>query len=164
MEKEFIDRLNRAYFIIILTGLIMIVSLFIYAGAVEYIKREYAPFEGFSGLQETDILRYLLWGTSLLLFFLIGIAGKRILAGMTLSYGTNDEAIKFSSSIKKLSTASMISYAFSESIAICGLVLFLLSGKSSDYYAFMILSLVSFAVYFPRHIKWEKYLRKFVRL
>jgi hypothetical protein len=42
-------------------------------------------------------------------------------------------------------------------VVIYGLMLFLMGGRSSDFYFFMALSLVFFAVYFPRYGQWEEW-------
>jgi hypothetical protein len=54
-------------------------------------------------------------------------------------------------------TASVITFALSEAIAVLGLVLFLLGGARWDYYGFMAGSLLAFALYSPRRHDWERW-------
>ena len=51
---------------------------------------------------------------------------------------------------RRLSTASIVSLAIGMSIAINGLVLFLIGGRPLDFYGFAVVSLLALAVYFPR--------------
>jgi hypothetical protein len=55
--------------------------------------------------------------------------------------------------------ATVITYALCESIAIYGLILFLIGGSRFDFYTFLILSLIYFAAYFPRHHQWEEWVK-----
>jgi hypothetical protein len=50
---------------------------------------------------------------------------------------------------RRLSTASIVSLAIGMSIAINGLVLFLIGGRPLDFYGFAVVSLLALAVYFP---------------
>ncbi len=65
---------------------------------------------------------------------------------------------ELSSKIQKLFSATIITYALCESVAIFGLVLFLTGGETFDFYLFIALSLTFFAVHFPRYGQWEEYL------
>jgi hypothetical protein len=53
-----------------------------------------------------------------------------------------------------------VTYALCESIAIYGLILFLIGGRRFDFYSLVILSLIFFAVTFPRYAQWEEWLKK----
>jgi uncharacterized RDD family membrane protein YckC len=64
----------------------------------------------------------------------------------------------FSSGIQRLLILSIITYAFCESIAIFGLILFLMGGNSLDFYFFAGLSLMFYFIFFPRYYQWEEYL------
>jgi len=56
-------------------------------------------------------------------------------------------------------TAAVITYAFCESIAVLGLVLYFLGGSSTDFYVFMVISLFFFSVYFPKYERWEEWMK-----
>ncbi len=55
---------------------------------------------------------------------------------------------------------SLIIYGLSESIAIYGLVLFLMAGNSLNFYIFLILCLVCLGIYFPRYGQWEDWAKR----
>lgn len=56
------DELKRGYRVATIIGITMIVSVFIYAVVIELIKKEFAPFQGFSPFPEVEILRYIFLG------------------------------------------------------------------------------------------------------
>lgn len=161
MEISSMDELKKAYRISVIIGIAIIASVFIYAVVVELIKSEYEPFKGFSPFQEIEILRYILLGISIAEFFFIRYIRNFVLSGKTMM-ATSKQG-QFSAPIQRLITTSIVSYALCESVAIYGLVLFLIGGDSLDFYAFMVLSLVYFAVYFPRYSQWEEWMREIMR-
>jgi hypothetical protein len=55
---------------------------------------------------------------------------------------------------------SLIIYGLSESIAIYGLVLFVMAGNSLNFYIFLILCLVCLGIYFPRYSQWESWAKR----
>ena len=59
-----------------------------------------------------------------------------------------------------LPQAAIVTLALSESVAVSGLVLFLLDGISTDYYIFMLISLGFFYLFYPRYDEWEKVVRE----
>jgi hypothetical protein len=61
--------------------------------------------------------------------------------------------------VERLFQAAVVTFALSESVAIFGLVLFLLSGKAMDFYLFMFLSLFYFWFFYPKYQDWEARLR-----
>jgi len=56
-------------------------------------------------------------------------------------------------------TAAVITYAFCESIAVLGLVLYFLGGRPTDFYVFMLISLFFFSVYFPKYGWLEEWIK-----
>ncbi len=149
------DELKRGYRVATVIGIAMIVSVFIYAVVVEFIKKEFAPFGGFSPFSEVEILRYILLGISIVEFFSIRFIRNQVLSPRTevLSHQRIQPAIP----VQRLITMSIVTYALCESVAIYGLVFFLIAGDSLDFYIFMLLSLIYFAVYFPRYGQWEEW-------
>lgn len=142
MENEASIILKRKYLAINLIGLVMIASVFIYALLVEIIKRYFAPFTGFASLsgQLVDIFRYILLMIAILHFFLIRIIQKK--------YASPPAA--------NLPLAAIITFTLCESVAIYGLVLFLLAGNPANYYIFMTISVLFFYIFFPKYDHWEK--------
>lgn len=157
MEVKPLDELKRGYRLATIIGIAIIASVFIYAAVVELIKINFAPFEGFSPFPEVEILRYILLGISIAEFFLIRFIRNQIISARTEipSY------LKIQSSIpiQRLITMSVVTYALCESVAIFGFVLFLIAGDSLDFYTFMLISLIYFAVYFPRYRQWEEWVK-----
>ena len=62
-------------------------------------------------------------------------------------------------SVEKLSLTAIITFALCESVAVLGLVLFLLAGNSMDFYIFMVISLGFFTLFFPKYDQWEQRVR-----
>ena len=60
----------------------------------------------------------------------------------------------------RLQTASIVTLALCESVGVFGVVLFVISGSAADFYLFLALSLGLFAIYFPRHDRWEEWARQ----
>jgi hypothetical protein len=44
--------------------------------------------------------------------------------------------------------------------AVYGLVLFLIQGDTTDFYLFLMISLIYFTIYFPKYEKWEEWVRE----
>jgi hypothetical protein len=122
-------------------GLAMIGSVFLYAVVVEVLKRALAPFPGVAALDPApaQMLKYLFIALAFADFFLIKFF-QRIMGGGT---------------VEGLIRAAIVTFALSESVALLGLVLFLLTGNAMDFYTFMFLSLFYFWFFFPKYQDWE---------
>ncbi len=143
MAVSSVDDLKREYRLAIIIYIAMIATVFVYAVVVELIKKNFAPFKGFAPFPEVYILRYVFLGLTIADFFLIKFIWRKLLSAST----------------QKLIETSVTTYALCESVAICGLILFLTAGSSLDFYTFMILSLSFFGVYFPRYSHWQKWVK-----
>jgi hypothetical protein len=134
--------LKTRYLAVNFIGLAMIASVFVYAGVVEWIKWQWAPFAGFFQLApaQAALLKYI------------------FLAFAAIQYGV----IKFvqkivpARSVDNLPQAAIITLALCESVAVLGLVLFLLAGNTLDFYIFMLISLSFFYLFYPKYDDWEK--------
>jgi hypothetical protein len=134
--------LKTRYLAVNFIGLAMIASVFVYAGVVEWIKWQWAPFAGFFqlGPSQAALLKYI------------------FLAFAAIQYGV----IKFvqkivpARSVDNLPQAAIITFALCESVAVLGLVLFLLGGQALDFYIFMLISLGFFYLFYPKYADWEK--------
>lgn len=158
MANNSMDELKKAYRIVVIIGIAIVVSVFAYAVVVEYIKATQKPFKGFAPFPEVEFLRYLFFGLAAMQFFLI-----RFIRGFILS--KKDMTAQFtqgkpSVSIQQLTVSSIITFALCEAVAIYGLILFFIAGNSIDFYIFLIISLIYFAVYFPRYSQWEEEMKK----
>ena len=137
--------LKARYLAINFIGLAMIASVFIYAGVVEVIKWRMAPFAGFSTLDP---------GT-------VALIKYAFLAPAAAQFGIIKALQKIlpTRSVENLSLAAIITFTLCESVAVLGLVLFLLNGNSMDFYIFMVISLGFFYLFFPKYEQWEERVR-----
>ena len=134
--------LKTRYLAVNFIGLAMIASVFVYAGVVEWIKWQWAPFAGFSQLEprQATVLKYIF----------LALAGAQ--------YGAIKLVQKIvpARSVDNLPQAAIITLALCESVAVFGLVLFLLTGQAVDFYIFMLISLSFFYLFYPKYDDWEK--------
>ena len=137
--------LKARYLAINFIGLAMIAAVFVYAGVVELIKWQMAPFAGFAKLdpQTVALIKYAFLALAAAQFGVIKAVQK----------------ILPTRSVDNLSQAAVITFALCESVAVLGLVLFLLAGNSLDFYIFMVISLGFFTLFFPKYDQWEQRLR-----
>jgi hypothetical protein len=112
-----------------------------YAGVIVVLQRVLAPFSGFAALAPAQVqtLKYLFVALALGIFFLIKFL-QRIIGAR---------------SVEQLFQGAIVTFALSESVAVLGLVLFLLAGNPVDFYLFMFLSLFYFWFFYPKYKDWE---------
>jgi F0F1-type ATP synthase membrane subunit c/vacuolar-type H+-ATPase subunit K len=137
--------LKARYLAINFIGLAMIASVFVYAGVVELLKWQLAPFTGFATLDPHTValIKYV--------FLALAAANFGIIKAVQKILPTR--------SVENLSMAAIITFALCESVAILGLVLFLLAGQGLDFYIFMVISLGFFTLFFPKYDQWEQRVR-----
>jgi hypothetical protein len=135
----------------------MIGSLLIFAAVVETLKAmNYEPLGMFPGMV-LEILRYALLAMTAVEFFAIRFIRRTILSGGGRVSGLSNQGDPLLPKVQKLFTSAIVSLAFCESVGIYGLVLFVVAGSTFDFYLFIALSLVFFAVYFPKSSQWEEW-------
>ena len=134
--------LKARYLAVNFIGLAMIAAVFAYAGVVELIKWQLAPFAGFAKIdpRTADLLKYAFLALAAAQYGAIKVVQKIVPA----------------KSAANLPQAAIISFALCESVAVLGLVLFLLAGNSLDFYIFMLISLGFFYLFFPKYEQWEQ--------
>lgn len=118
-------------------GLAMMGSVFIYAAIVLAIDQGYIPYQA-----KIDIfpgIKYILLFISVLHYFIIRFFQKFSLK-----------------SAAYLPAGAIITFALCEAVAIYGLVLFLLTKNSTDFFIFMCISLLYFYLFYPRYADWER--------
>ena len=143
-EREF--RKTRTFIVFAEAGLLLII-----AGAAEVVQRQFAPFQGFFPFPQMDLLRYVLLAVAV-----IDLAIPRLLRSIIKpAPGAPWETL-----ILQLRLEAFREFAICSSIAIYGLVLFLVGGQASDCYLFMALSAAGFVIYFPRFDRWQQRLSK----
>ena len=128
MEPTSEESLRKGYRLAVYICCAMIASVFVYAGVVEYLAAKNAPFHGFRSLPPAvyDKLRLVLLGVALVDFALIPYIRNSALKGGGRP-GTATAA-RQQGPVAKLIAISTVMFALSESIAIYGLVLFLING------------------------------------
>ena len=134
--------LKSRYLAVNFIGLAMIAAVFVYAGVVELIKWQMAPFAGFAKLDPHTValLKYAFLALAAAQFGIIKVVPK----------------IMPAKSVDNLTRAAVITFALCESVAVLGLVLFLLAGNAMDFYIFMVISLGFFYLFFPKYEQWEE--------
>lgn len=122
-------------------GLFMMASVFIYAVIVLGIDKGYIPYKAGQVINPgtSAIIKYILLGVALLQYFLIKFFQKFSLKAPNY-----------------LPPGAIIIFALCEAVAIYGLVLFLLSGNSTDFFLFMAISLLYFYLFYPKYSDWER--------
>jgi hypothetical protein len=141
-----------------LIGLWMIGSVFVYAIIVEFVKNIGHSNGATSPAPSAAILRYVLFGVAAVISSLIRAINNHFLAGDVRIAGTGT-ASRYSPDIQRLMTAAVVTYAFCESIAVLGLILYFLGGSPTDFYVFMLISLFFFSVYFPKYGRWGEWMK-----
>jgi F0F1-type ATP synthase membrane subunit c/vacuolar-type H+-ATPase subunit K len=122
-------------------GLAMMASVFIYAVIVLCIDKGYIPYKVSHQIDISILakLKYILLAISIFHYFIIRFFRKFSLK-----------------SAAYLPAASILIFALCEAVSIYGLVLFLLTGNSMDFYIFMLISLLYFYLFYPKYGDWEK--------
>lgn len=160
MESISDESFRKGHRTAVLIGWFMILSVLVYAGVAEYFTRNNTPFAGFSPLP-ADVfnkLRLILLGVCLVDFALIPFLRNRVLSAQNRA-GVSPVGRPLTPE-GKLVSASIISFALCESIAIYGFILFLLNGARQEFYLFFLLSLIAFAIHFPRYEHWQEWAQK----
>ena len=143
--------LKKAYKTSSMLYVAFMLSLVIYLVVFEVLKARIPDFQGIMEKIDFLWLRYAFYALGLVQIFLI----KFIRETATKSIKTVEARIL----INHLQRMSMISAILCEVPVILGLVLFFLSGNVQDFYVLLILSFVSFVMYFPRFSNWDEWIK-----
>jgi len=129
----------------------MIVSLAVYVVIVEVLRRQQ---EGFTGCAPASAqhLPDIFMGVALLL--IIAIQKSR---NTLLKIRPTDQ---IEAKLRKLTMATIVTYALSEIPAIMGLVLFLLGGYVTEFYMLLTLSALMMGLHFPKAEHWAVWFRQ----
>lgn len=122
-------------------GLAMMASVFIYAAIVLAIDKGYIPYKAPRLVDGNTVtaLKYILLAVSLLNYFVIRFFQRFALKAANY-----------------LPPGAIITFALCEVVALFGFVLFFLSGNSTDFFLFMVISLLYFYLFYPKYADWEK--------
>jgi hypothetical protein len=126
----------------------MVGGIFFYLLLVELSKPDIHFLQGGSLSPEVTPITYFLLSFSALTLFLIWFVRSQILEGKAPGGKTP---------ASRLLTASILTDALCEMMAINGLTLFFLTRNSLNFYIFLLLSFVLFTYFFPRYAKWEEW-------
>lgn len=126
----------------------MLASLAFYAMVIEIMKTNRLPPPPFAG-DDPTVLRYLFFAVGLAMLVMARGARARMLA---VSTGASEERV----GAGRLQIATIVSLAICEAIAVLGLVLFFLTGRSGDFYLFLAVAVLGFILNFPRWRHWEE--------
>jgi hypothetical protein len=141
-----------------------IFSLVIYAALVEFFLGDLNLDAGSSDL---SYLRYIFMAAAAVEVVLMVIIKNRILSGET-KFNQQPDSGKDSPGpdegefINRLRSAHIITYALCESIAVYGLILFILEKDRTEFYAFLGVSLFLMLVHFPKYDDWKSRLEDFL--
>jgi F0F1-type ATP synthase membrane subunit c/vacuolar-type H+-ATPase subunit K len=141
-------QLRRGYWITTVIGGAMLASLAFYVLVVEIIRANRLAPPGLAG-DDPTVLRYLFVAVGVAMLVMARVERARMLAAST---GVAETRI----AAGRLQTATIVSLAASEAVAILGLVLFFLTGHSRDFYLFLAPAVLGFILNFPRWSHWEE--------
>ncbi len=150
--------LRKVYRTTVTIGLAMMASLVVCAIVVELIKKQHAAFNGYAPLSADAFttLRYTLLTFAAVEFFVIRMVNKAVLSAKAPETRTAPAAAPFA----QLMSAAIVTFALCESVALGGLVLFLIQGDTADFYLFLMISLGYFTINFPKYATWEAWVRE----
>lgn len=125
----------------------IVASLFFYALILEIIKKQLEPFRGIIGLRDSLLIRYLLYGSAILLVIAVRILQRRLLEERP---GEDSQVF-----LRRLSRIAIVTAALCEVPAILGFVYFLFTGTARDFYILFFVSLFLEFMFYPRLKTWE---------
>jgi Ca2+/Na+ antiporter len=141
----------------------MITSLGFYVLVVEMLKNIPGGTQKPDLFVDISILRYLLGGLSIGSVFGIKFFRKLFLHNRARLQLNRFPYKAFSPDLQRLMFVSVTTFAFCESVAIFGLVLFLVGRTSTDFYVLLVFSLILFATFFPKYSEWESWLKRWAQ-
>lgn len=152
------EELKKAYWVIAIIGGAMVASTFVYAGVVEWIK--YSNIHTGVKMEPSQVttLRLALLVVSTAMFIIIKYIWVAFRSGK-MKMKPNPGSLGYANPVGAFTAVSVIVYALCESISIYGLVLFLITRDSFNFYIFFAISLVAYAAYFPRYRQLEEWAR-----
>jgi F0F1-type ATP synthase membrane subunit c/vacuolar-type H+-ATPase subunit K len=142
----------------IFLGLAFVGSVFIYTLLVELANRKIINLGTAPVISGLETLKYIFLGLTFITLFAIRGVKHNILSGKVKLQPNSGLPTPLTGPLIKLMRATLVGYAFCESVALYGLVYYFLSGNIQDFYLFIILSLFLFARHFPRYQQWESWL------
>ncbi|MBN2246944.1 MAG: hypothetical protein JW755_13990 [Candidatus Aminicenantes bacterium] len=130
----------------------VVAALAVYVVVVEWIQHRSQAFSGLGDLSKYNQIRYLFYILSAAV-----VVGIRVLKGILLKKKPSDDPALLPA---KLLRGSIIIFLLCEIPALFGLVLFLLSGVSRDFYILLFISLFLMYMFFPRFAQWKAWVEQ----
>jgi hypothetical protein len=156
------DQLRSGYRTATGIGVAAIGVLCACAVGVELAKNGNSPVQGLMEASHLEILRYGLLGAAGALFSLIR-AVKNFILSRPISLPILESGGFFSEPVQTLIEVATTTYALCGLAAVFGLSLYWLTGEKSAFYLFFVLSLVLFAIFFPRYGEWGEWIKEVER-
>jgi hypothetical protein len=142
-----------------LVGVVLVITIGVYALVLGRIAAEHAPFVGFAPSVDLRLLRVVFAVVAVADLVVLRIVTQVLVARRGLPAAP--APWRGSSPVtRRLFAVSIVRLAICEAIAILGVVLFLLGGRPADFYGFAAASLAVFAFHFPRLSQWEDWARQ----
>ncbi len=160
IDPKIQDELKKAYRQNVMIYIVMIGSMFVYIGTIEYIKRSAQSAGQSIDLSGSDanMFRNILIVVALLEYFIIRFVRSRALSVKSFSNAISNAKSPFSPPVRQLLSVSIVTYALCYTVVVYGFVLFMLSGVTMNFYIFMIIALVFFALFRPQYSQWEDWM------
>lgn len=137
-------------------GLVMVGSIFLYAFLVLAIDKGYFSFLDSSGKTINAAvltkIKYLFILISAAIFLILKFLKKNIIGFFQKQY-----AKSLYPTVLPLFAFTLLVFALCEVIGIYGLVLFILSRNTTDFFIFMAISLLYFYLFYPKYAEWEQF-------
>ena len=134
----------------------LLMSPFVYAVGVELLSAQGDGFKGVLGGGLDAAVRWAVMALAFVQFFLSGVLRSRLLGERSLA-GMVEQIMVPSERYRRMTAAVLVSLALCESVALFGLLLFVLSGQRADFYPLACASLVFLAIRFPRYHQWQSW-------
>ena len=154
------SELKKAFRQNVLIYAALIGSMFVFTGIVEFMKRS-APQTGqvinLTG-PDANIFRNVLIVLALLEYFLIRFFKSKALSRISFLNTIINTRSPFSPRVRQLMAVSSVTYVLCYSVVTYGFVLFFLSGITTNFYIFMVIALVFFALFRPQYSQWTEWM------
>ncbi len=160
LDPKIEGELKKAFRQNVLIYITMIGSMFVYAGVVKYIKRS-TPQTGqvinLSGSDANMFRNVLLVVAVLEYIFIRFIRGKALSSKIKLVPVSGTKS-PFSPPVRAILSVSIMTYGLCYTVVVYGFILFFLSHVTMNFYIFMVISLIFFALFRPQYSQWQEWI------
>ena len=157
LDPKIENELKKAFRQNVLIYITMIGSMFVYAGVVEFLKRN-TPQTGkvidLSG-SDANMFRNVLLVVAVLEYFIIHFIRNKSLSSKIKLVPVSGTKSPFSPPVRAILSVSIMTYGLCYTGVVYGFILFFLSHVTVNFYIFMVISLIFFALFRPQYSQWE---------